>query len=484
ADGSTALVLAGLGRLAVRSTHVANFAESNAASRVIIESAVQAGWPLDEAQSLAKHVGTPTTNQPFLSLPESARSAMESRCSGDVPEHATHFGIALACALATTDDLAPLTVLRPSLPTHEPTFGERAYDTLSKPAVATRLVVLLLLVLVFGPMVANGIRYGLLQLSHGNLDDAVTTAAMVEQRNKMYAQLGSGSIPVTKLLADIAACTPLGIKIDSIKMGAGEPVRISGDATAFEGKSAAELIGTMKSHMQASRVFKNVTVDWGAQSNLGMRSFKLNATIGSAAIRPNYAQEQDFAAWTHQQRRYKLPTSAEGGPDPRRSVAAVWKPGEATSEPPPSAPSTPLAHGGERSSTPSTVDTSTGGVAPPPPSLNGETSNVPRRTGPTGGSSRPGRGGRDVSAGDTGSRSVAGDGARSGDLSAEDLGAIPEILSDEQIATLGRAETLAKVNEVSAARKRVTDPDLDKQLHDYWNRLFAHLREIPREDGS
>jgi hypothetical protein len=109
---------------------------------------------------------------------------------------------------------------------------------------------------------------------------------------------------------------------------------------------------------------------------------------------------------------------------------------------------------------------------------------VPRRTGPTGGSSRPGRGGRDVSAGDTGSRSVAGDGARSGDLSAEDLGAIPEILSDEQIATLGRAETLAKVNEVSAARKRVTDPDLDKQLHDYWNRLFAHLREIPREDGS
>jgi len=55
------------------------------------------------------------------------------------------------------------------------------------------------------------------------------------------------------------------------------------------------------------------------------------------------------------------------------------------------------------------------------------------------------------------------------------LGAIPEILSDEQIATLSRAETLAKVTEVSA---------LDKQLHAYFNRLFAHLREIPREDGS
>ena len=89
-----------------------------------------------------------------------------------------------------------------------------------------------------------------------------------------------------------------------------------------------------------------------------------------------------------------------------------------------------------------------------------------------------------MSAGDTGSRSVAGDGARSGDLSAEDLGAIPEILTEDQIATLGRAETLAKVNEVSTARKRVTDPELDKKLLDYWKRLFAHLRTIPREGGS
>jgi hypothetical protein len=109
---------------------------------------------------------------------------------------------------------------------------------------------------------------------------------------------------------------------------------------------------------------------------------------------------------------------------------------------------------------------------------------VPRRTGSTGGSSRPGRGGRDVSAGDTGSRSVAGDGARSGDLSAEDLGAIPEILSDEQIATLGRAETLAKVNEVTAARKRITDPELDEELRNYFRRLFDHLQEIGREEGS
>lgn len=493
ADGSTALVLAGLGRLAVRSTHMANFGNSDAATRLVIESAVQATWPLEEARSLAPHIDTPSADQPFLSLPESARSAIGSRCDGEIPENTAHFGIAIACALATTDDLAPLTVLRPSLPIHEPTFGERAHDTLSKPEVAARLAVVLILVLLFGPMIANGIRFGMLRVTHGNLDEAVTTAAMVEHRNKLYAQLGSGSIPVTKLLADIAASTPLGIKVDSVKMGAGEPVRISGDATAFEGHSAAELIGTMKAQMQASRVFKNVTVDWGAQSNLGVRSFKLNATIGSASVRPAYSKKQDFAAWTHQQRKYELPTTAEGGPDPRRSVAAIWDPGEATTSGPAAGPSTP-AGGGEPANLAS-LPTGTGGsrpssgggsstAPPPPPKLVGDTSSVPRRTGSSGGANRPDRGGRDVSAGDTGSRSIAGEGARSGDLSAEDLGAIPEILSDEQIATLSRAETLAKVNEVSAARKRVTDPELDKQLLAYFKRLFAHLREIPREDGS
>jgi hypothetical protein len=73
-------------------------------------------------------------------------------------------------------------------------------------------------------------------------------------------------------------------------------------------------------------------------------------------------------------------------------------------------------------------------------------------------------------------QSVAGEGARSGDLSAEDMGAMPEFLTDEQIATLNKPETLAKVKEVFAARSRVTNPHLKAVLKAYWKRLFAHLR--------
>ncbi len=63
------------------------------------------------------------------------------------------------------------------------------------------------------------------------------------------------------------------------------------------------------------------------------------------------------------------------------------------------------------------------------------------------------------------------------------MGAIPEILTDEQIATLTKAETKAKINDVSAARSRPLDEATDAALKDYFSRLFKHLRSIPREDA-
>ncbi len=487
-DGSTALVLAGRGRLAVRSTHTSSCDSPEAASRFVLESAMQAGWPADEA----KRLPPPTVATGGTSLTGTATDLVTNRCTGAIPEDSGPFVLAMACALATSDDFASLTVLRPRLPKHEPTLTERWTETLSRPQTAMRLAAAFVIALLLGPLAVNGVRYALLSMAHSDLTEAVRSASTVEQRNRLYAQLGTGSLPVTKLMADIAAATPLGVKVESIKMGAGEPVRIAGDATTYDGTPAADLIGQMKASMQSSRVFKNVTVEWGGQSNLGERSFSLNADIGAPATRPDYPPEQDFAAWTHQQRRYALPTTAEGGPDPRPSVAAAWKPDEAvplattpgpapaSSRPDPNlaSPSTPRA--------PSSTDTarSSDGLAPGSTSPRGGSATtppttIPRRTDTVAGGSRPDRGGG-VSASDTASRSVAGSSARSGDLSAEDLGAMPEILTDAQISTLNRAETLAKVNEVTRVKSRVDDPALD----DYWKRLFQHLRTLGREGGS
>ncbi|MDG1837292.1 MAG: hypothetical protein P8I91_00630, partial [Phycisphaerales bacterium] len=246
ADGSTAIVLAGGERVTVRSTRITDLSSAEARQRFILESAVQAGWSADDATTLTTDMPQPAAGIQ-LSLPPQIEADMKRRCGDTMPDDIDRFGIVVACALATADDYAPLTVLRATLPNHEPSFGERMTESLSTTQVAIKLAIALVLVLVFGPLLTNGVRYALLSMSHGDLEMAVSSAATAEQRNRLYAQLGTGSLPVTKLLADIAAATPLGVKIESIKMGAGEPVRISGDATTYAGVAAAELIGLMKS---------------------------------------------------------------------------------------------------------------------------------------------------------------------------------------------------------------------------------------------
>ena len=237
-DGSTALVLASPGRLAVRSTHVSSLASPEAAARFVLESAIQAGWPADQAKNLT----TPTVPSEGASLTQEAAELVLRRCTGALPESRDHFLIAMACGLATSDDFASLTVLRPKLPKHEPTLSERWVDLLSRPQIAMRLAAAFIVVLLLGPLVMNGVRYALLSVTHTNLAEAVQSASTVEQRNRLYAQLGTGSVPVTKLIADIAAATPLGVKVESIKMGAGEPVRIAGDATTYDGVPAASSV--------------------------------------------------------------------------------------------------------------------------------------------------------------------------------------------------------------------------------------------------
>ncbi|MCH2140718.1 MAG: hypothetical protein MK100_06740 [Phycisphaerales bacterium] len=484
ADGSTAMVLTDGRHLALRSTQVPDFRTRDAWQRFIIESALQAGWPADQARALAENNVTDMGQAPALRLPEHLAARMKQRWTGECPDE-PQYQIAIGCALATTDDLAGLTILRAAMPLYEPTFVERWTDRLSDRRTAAKLAIALVILFLMGPIVFSGIRLGLLRVAHGSIDQAVLTASVAEQRNKMYAQLGGSSLPITKILADITAATPLGITIESVRMGTGEPLRIKGDATNVSNQTAAELIGELKSHMQASRVFKDVTVEWDGQSNLGARAFSVSAQIATTALRPSYPVEQDFAAWTHQQRDHRLPTTAEGGPPAQPSLAASWDPNAAAEAAAARAEAEAQRASRANSDRPTSgnsgaaVDVPAASGASPPSSS--PPTNTPKRSGTLGGSNRPDRGGGGLSASDTGAESLSGAGARSGDLSAEDMGALPEILTQDQIATLTKQETLNRVMEVSSARKLINDPEVLEQLRQYSKQLFDHLHSLPAE---
>ncbi|MCH2142883.1 MAG: hypothetical protein MK077_07805 [Phycisphaerales bacterium] len=493
-EGSAALVLAGLGRATARTTRLDSGDEASI-RRFVLESALQAGWSPDESRSLGDGLELNQSADIGLALPESVQQNLKQRCPQAAQLEWRHFGIALGCALAATGELATASALRPSLPEITPTRTEQAIDHLSERRTAIGLVAALIVVVILGPIIISGLQLAILRITTGDLNTVVDQAAMVEQRQQLYGQLSSSSIPVTKLISDIAAATPLGVKLDSIRMASGEPVRVGGSATAFDGQSAADLIANMKDLMQVSGVFRDVSVEWGARSNLGEREFTMSASVSRPTYRPRYSEDQDFAAWTLQQRRHKLPKTSDGGPDPRPSLAAKWvpvHPDEAAASAKPPATTT--------ASAPSANDSGSSSSSPRPATTRPSLPAAPTTpittpsiaTGPSSGGGKPSNGvsvfsggsslGGSSTASDTGSLSVSDSNVLSGDLSAGDMGAVPEILTDEQIATLTRAETKAKINSVSAARSRNLDPETDAALKDYFRRLFTHLRSLPRED--
>ena len=63
------------------------------------------------------------------------------------------------------------------------------------------------------------------------------------------------------------------------------------------------------------------------------------------------------------------------------------------------------------------------------------------------------------------------------------MGALPEILTQDQIATLTKQETLNRVMEVSSARKLINDPEVLEQLRQYSRQLFDHLQSL-RAEGA
>ncbi len=494
-DGSTAMVLAGMGRVSARSTQLESGDDANI-RRFVLESALQAGWSADEARSLGEQLPASTHQTPQLMLPDSVSEQMRGRCMNADDLDLNTFGIALGCALASTSDLATLTALRPTLPEVTPSRSEVVIQHMSRRRTAMQLVIALVLLIVLGPIIINGLQLAILSMGVGDLEPVVDQAAEVEQRQRLYAQLTSSSLPITKLLADIGAATPIGVTLDNIRLSTGEPARLRGAATAYNNKSAADLIADMKDHLQLAGIFSEVTVEWGERSNLGEREFTMTAAIKSATYRPRYAKEQDFGAWTLQQRKHKLPTTAEGGPSPRPSLASKWvpqQPGESSSATP--ATSTPTSSPGTAvagTTTPDVPHRPSDHASKPAAPLAGTTTPPTIATGGSNGSG-PSSGvsvfsggsslGGGSSASDTGSLSVSDTSVLSGDLSAGDMGAIPEILTDEQIATLTKAETKAKINDVSAARSRPLDEATDAALKDYFSRLFKHLRSIPREDA-
>ena len=307
-DGTVTLALSHANGAALRATR-----EDNTSPSIFLEGIIRVA---NETASLHNHSAAFTqglidqlrtslmqleNETPMTLMPIAIIDGAAKRLRGSDPsDHAwwRRWGITVGGILAATGSLQSLTTIRAEAPVIHPSRGEWFTNKLSSRSFATRLVTAAILLLVFGPAIVAGLRLGLLEFMHPDLESQYAQVVESRQRQVVYKELGDSSWPMTKIIADVINNLPVGIEVDSLKLDAGDPISLRGRAIDKDGRTAAELIAALQENLQSSGLFKDIQFSYDPAGTYGDREFDLWATVEKPLKRPRYTTEQDFGRWT------------------------------------------------------------------------------------------------------------------------------------------------------------------------------------------
>lgn len=259
-------------------------------------------------------------------------SAVAGLASGvsDRSEWQQRFGVALGCAVALTSSLARLLSLRLKAEAENAQWWLRMLRTLERPTVAAKLGVAALLALGLVPM---GVARGRLAYLEWQVPDQELLRAQmdrVDKEREMYQEIALKATPMTKLLGDLASCTPEGIEVTGItidQQGQQAKVDIQAEAIRVEGsagtKEPFQLVNLMQQLLRESKVFEKIEKSTEKADASGVVSFNLTMTVKDPVHLPAYKVEQDFAVKSLRERRYgPPPTDPAAASGPSGAVAA------------------------------------------------------------------------------------------------------------------------------------------------------------------
>jgi hypothetical protein len=389
----------------------------------------------------------------LLAPPEIIETACE-RIAGTPGDDATWwstYGVAAGALLAAANDLAPLTRLQEHPHEHGPSRIKRVAEVLATPRAATWSVVACLLVLAFGPVVASGLRLGMMKLRHPDLQSRLAAVKDARAQHGIYKGLAGQSLPMTKILSDIACSTPEGIMLESVQVSRDDnSFAVIGQALPTDGLKANEVVVRMQDHLLETGIFTEIDPTW-REAGKGTRGyeFEMNAKIDQAYRRFDYAgADRDFGAYTLQHRKYGRPepSTVASSDETDAGETAVDEPVDAGQEDP------------ARDFVATVRDEVAGGTG---------------ATGADGGRRRSVFGDGEVAGGATreGTRGQRGAGG---------LRDIPQPITAEQVAAMTVAEARSMLTEFARARKAARsqgDDELSDRLNKEFNMLLKRLRE-------
>lgn len=311
--------------------------------RVVMETALSVGHTPDFARHLVQwtraRMNGAAEKPSALVVPDELAGGVRERVlgSGDDGWWAT-FGVAVGALLATRGGLAAFTRLSDLPPSDSPSVIDRVVRSFSRPRVAAGFVIAAIVMLAFSPLLFAGVRVLAFNAKVGDLKTYLANSAASEQQAALYSVLQRETWPMTKLLAELGAATPLRITLDTITLDHGKPFSVRGEAESTT--QVLEMVALLKD----SGVFDEVVPSWEYRDPTSAKlTFTINAKVASphrrAANLPDYAEES--ASDRLYGRRVTTPPAGTGSNEAARPVA--------TGQTPPSGSTTGSTPGGSAS---------------------------------------------------------------------------------------------------------------------------------------
>jgi Tfp pilus assembly protein PilN len=294
AEGAIAIVAGGPRRI------IARILVENGESHIAWASALRSAVRESCAAAGLERTPAPEAGETTLELPDSAGAALRSRVKNlrEDPRWLAEYGIALgALLIATAHDprTAALASMTASGHLSRPPAWERATIWLGNPRHAWTLAAACIALMLIGPLALAAARIAVLNAKSGALEQGRQERQQLARRAALYQQLDQLRWPMTKLMADIAGATPVGVVVDDLRLGNDVGVTFRGTAENLD-----QLYNFHK-NLSDLRVFKDVKIN---RSEAAGSSVEFDIAADVASPHTPGKPAEDFAAKTLAARLY------------------------------------------------------------------------------------------------------------------------------------------------------------------------------------
>lgn len=270
--------------------------EARTLARVLIGGPFDMTGPQAAIRETAEAVGLTDHPKPGVGLhldrADRERLAASVKDLPAEPQWLDEFGLALGAALVAVAERAStrrLASMQAVPPEDRVSVTERVVNWLSTPTRAYATIAAALVAVLLGPVAIAALRATVLGARAEALQQFESDREDLARQAALYQALEQTRWPMSKLLADVAAATPVGVVVESLRLSPEQGLGLDGTAGSID------QLTQLQGNFNRTGLFRDARIDRSESTPEGVK-FTFTARVTNPHVSSPHGPESDFVA--------------------------------------------------------------------------------------------------------------------------------------------------------------------------------------------